>query len=45
VIQRHLQNPLAKMLLTGAIKDGEPVPVSVVNGQLNVRGTSLAQAA
>ncbi|MDF2601097.1 MAG: ATPase, partial [Methylobacterium brachiatum] len=45
VIQRHLQNPLAKMLLTGAIKDGEPVPVSVVNGQLTVRGTSLAQAA
>ena len=45
VIQRHLQNPLAKMLLTGAVRDGEPVPVSVVNGQLAVRGTSLAQAA
>ncbi|MGH1588739.1 ATP-dependent chaperone ClpB [Methylobacterium phyllosphaerae] len=45
VIQRHLQNPLAKMLLTGAIKDGEPVPVSVVNGRLTVKGTSLAQAA
>jgi len=45
VIQRHLQNPLAKMLLTGALKDGEPVPVSVLNGQLAVRGASLAQAA
>jgi len=45
VIQRHLQNPLAKMLLTGAIRDGETIPVSVLNGQLAVRGASLAQAA
>ncbi|MCJ2028841.1 ATP-dependent chaperone ClpB [Methylobacterium sp. J-043] len=45
VIQRHLQNSLAKMLLTGAIKDGDTVPVSVLNGQLTVGGTSLAQAA
>ena len=45
VIQRHLQNSLAKMLLTGAIKDGDTVPVSVLNGQLTVDGTSLAQAA
>jgi ATP-dependent Clp protease ATP-binding subunit ClpB len=45
VIQRHLQNPLARMLLTGAIKDGEPVPVSVLDGQLAVGSTSLAQAA
>ncbi|MGY2047998.1 ATP-dependent chaperone ClpB [Methylobacterium sp. JK268] len=45
VIQRHLQNPLAKMLLTGAIKDGDTVPVVVVNGQLTVNGASLAQAA
>ena len=45
VIQRHLQNPLAKMLLTGAIKDGDTVPVLVLNGQLTVNGASLAQAA
>ena len=45
VIQRHLQNPLAKMLLTGAIRDGETIPVSVLNGQLAVRGAGLAQAA
>jgi ATP-dependent Clp protease ATP-binding subunit ClpB len=29
VIQRELQNPLASMLLSGAIKDGEAVRVSV----------------
>jgi ATP-dependent Clp protease ATP-binding subunit ClpB len=45
VIQRHLQNPLAKMLLTGAIKDGDTAPVLVLNGQLTVNGASLAQAA
>ncbi|MCJ2142796.1 ATP-dependent chaperone ClpB [Methylobacterium sp. E-066] len=45
VIQRHLQNPLAKMLLTGAIKDGGTVPVLILNGQLTVNGSSLAQAA
>jgi len=45
VIQRHLQNPLAKMLLTGVIKDGSTVPVLVLNGQITVNGSTLAQAA
>ena len=45
VIQRQLQNPLAKMLLAGALKDGETVQVSVQDGQLIINGTKLAEAA
>ncbi len=45
VIQRHLQNPLATMLLSGAIKDGDTVEVSVRDGQLVINGNKLAQAA
>ena len=45
VIQRQLQNPLAKMLLAGALKDGETVQVSVQDGQLIINATKLAQAA
>jgi ATP-dependent Clp protease ATP-binding subunit ClpB len=45
VIQRHLQNPLASMLLSGAIKDGDTVTVTVRDGQLTINGNKLAQAA
>jgi ATP-dependent Clp protease ATP-binding subunit ClpB len=45
VIQRHLQNPLASMLLSGAIKDGETVTVTVQDGQLAINGSKLARAA
>jgi len=45
VIQRQLQNPLAKMLLSGAIGDGETVSVTVQDGQLAINGAKLAQAA
>ena len=45
VIQRELQNPLAKMLLAGTIKDGDTVTVSVEDGRLSINGTQLAQAA
>ena len=45
VIQRQLQNPLAKMLLSGAIADGEMVRVTVADGQLAINGSKLAQAA
>jgi len=45
VIQRQLQNPLAKMLLSGAIADGETVKVTVKDGQLAINGSKLAQAA
>jgi ATP-dependent Clp protease ATP-binding subunit ClpB len=45
VIQRELQNPLANMLLSGAIKDGETVRVSVQDGRLAINGSRLAEAA
>ncbi|HEY1978536.1 MAG TPA: ATP-dependent chaperone ClpB [Xanthobacteraceae bacterium] len=45
VIQRQLQNPLAKMLLSGAIVDGETVRVTVAEGKLAINGSKLAQAA
>ena len=45
VIQRELQNPLANMLLSGAIKDGETVRVSVQDGRLTINGSKLAEAA
>jgi ATP-dependent Clp protease ATP-binding subunit ClpB len=45
VIQRELQNPLATMLLSGTIKDGETVGVSVHDGRLTINGSRLAEAA
>ena len=45
VIQRQLQNPLASMLLSGKIKDGDTVKVTVLDGQIAVNGSKLAQAA
>jgi ATP-dependent Clp protease ATP-binding subunit ClpB len=45
VIQRALQNPLANMLLSGAIKDGDTVTVTVQDGQIAINGSKLAQAA
>jgi ATP-dependent Clp protease ATP-binding subunit ClpB len=45
VIQRQLQNRLATMLLSGKIKDGETVKVTVVDGQLAIDGVKFAQAA
>jgi ATP-dependent Clp protease ATP-binding subunit ClpB len=45
VIQRHLQNPLATMLLSGTLKDGDTVAVTVRDGQLAINGHKLAKAA
>jgi ATP-dependent Clp protease ATP-binding subunit ClpB len=45
VIQRELQNPLATMLLSGAIKDGDTVMVSIVDGRPAINGRRLAAAA
>jgi ATP-dependent Clp protease ATP-binding subunit ClpB len=45
VIQRELQNPLATMLLSGTIKDGDVVTVAVLDGRLTINGNKLAQAA
>ena len=44
VIQRSLQNPLAGLLLEGAIHDGETVPVTAGSGGLRI-GDRLAEAA
>ena len=44
-IQRELQNPLATMLLSGTIKDGDTVAVLVRDGRLTIKGSKLAQAA
>jgi ATP-dependent Clp protease ATP-binding subunit ClpB len=45
VIQRELQNPLATMLLSGAIKEGDTVKVTVRDGRLVINGNTFAQAA
>jgi len=44
-IQRHLQNPLATTLLSGAIKDGDTVDVTERDGALVINGQKLAKAA
>ena len=45
VIQRSLQNPLATMILEGAIEDGETVKVGVGDGTLLVNGTAVERIA
>ncbi|MDB5367896.1 MAG: clpB [Rhodospirillales bacterium] len=45
VIQRHLQNPLAQLLLAGQVQDGETVYVSVTDGHLTINGSRIAEAA
>jgi ATP-dependent Clp protease ATP-binding subunit ClpB len=45
VIQRQLQNPLATMLLSGAVKDGDRVSISARDGRLTINGGKLAEAA
>ncbi len=42
VIQKNVQDPLAEMILSGVVKDGEPVAVRVENGALTVGGRSMA---
>jgi ATP-dependent Clp protease ATP-binding subunit ClpB len=44
VIQRGLQNPLASLILEGAVKDGETVHVSAGSKGLTING-QLAEAA
>jgi ATP-dependent Clp protease ATP-binding subunit ClpB len=36
VIQKHVQDPLAEMILAGKVKDGETVPISVGAGGLMI---------
>ncbi|MDB5601200.1 MAG: clpB [Xanthobacteraceae bacterium] len=45
VIQKELQNPLARMLLSSALKDGDTVQVSVQDGRIAINGNKLAAAA
>ncbi len=45
VIQRSLQNPLATLLLQGALHEGETVHVSAGIDGLSINGRSLAEAA
>ncbi len=45
VIQRSLQNPLAQMILEGAVRDGETVQVSGGADGLSIRTEGMARAA
>jgi ATP-dependent Clp protease ATP-binding subunit ClpB len=45
VIQRHLQNPLASMLLSGEVLDGSTVEVTVQDDHLTINGRYFAEAA
>ncbi len=45
VIQRHLQNPLATMILNGSIGDGETVRVGVSGGNLVINGVEIGAIA
>ncbi|RVU36864.1 ATP-dependent chaperone ClpB [Hwanghaeella grinnelliae] len=45
VIQRSLQNPLASMILEGAVSDGEEARVSVSGEGLSINGEALEAAA
>ncbi len=47
IIQKELQDPLARMILEGNVKDGEQVQVSVEAGQLTLNGvpTDMAKRA
>ena len=44
-IQRHLQNPLAERILSGAIKDGDTVQVTTGDGGLLINGELIRAAA
>ena len=44
VIQRHLQNPLAELLLDGTLSDGGTINVSAADKRLTINET-LANAA
>ncbi len=45
VIQRHLQNPLAELLLEGNVNDGDAVAVTADNNGLVINGRAVEQAA
>ena len=45
VIQRNVQDPLAEQILAGGVKDGDPVTVSVRDGELTINGWPVKVAA
>ncbi len=45
VIQKELQDPLARLLLEGAISDGDVIRVSAEAGSLTVNGTAVSRSA
>ena len=45
VIQKSLQDPLAELILSGKIKDGDSVKVSAGKQGLTFNGEAIAQAA
>jgi len=46
VIQKHLQNPLANLILDGSLNDGDTVTVGASNGHLVLNGREIeAEAA
>jgi ATP-dependent Clp protease ATP-binding subunit ClpB len=45
VIQKHIQNPLANLILQGSIKDGESVSVTAQDGGLAINGKVFEAAA
>ena len=45
VIQRHVQDPLAEQILSGGVKDGDRVLVSVRDGALTINGWPVKAAA
>ena len=45
VIQKSLQDPLARMILEGRIRDGDPVRVDAGDGGLLINGAAVPLAA
>ncbi len=45
VIQKHVQDPLAEQILSGSIKDGDAVTVSVRDGEITINGWPVKAAA
>ena len=45
VIQKHIQNPLANLILQGKVKDGESVSVTTKDGGLAINGKLIEAAA
>jgi len=45
VIQKHVQDPLAEQILSGGVKDGDTVKVSVRDGAITINGWPVKAAA